>query len=63
MSTVALPGISARHSILALGPDGGHVITSKYCLNRVIIYVRLSYDVASESVIKSCIKNDNQLVD
>ena len=25
--------------------------------------VSLSYDVASESVIKPCIKNDNQLVD
>ena len=28
-----------------------------------IIYVYLSYDIASESKIKPCIKNDNPLVD
>ena len=28
-----------------------------------IFNMSLSYDVASESVIKPCIKNDNQLVD
>ena len=27
------------------------------------VYPFLSYDIASESVIKPCIKNDNQLVD
>ena len=29
----------------------------------MILYMHLSYDVTSESVIKPCIKNDNQLVD
>ena len=39
-----------------------HSVASIY-IKIYLVYSDLSYDVASESVIKPCIKNDNSLVD
>ena len=35
----------------------------KHCVHNIYKYIYLSYDVATESAIKPCIKNDNPLVD
>ena len=41
----------------------GPVLKILFFLYMLYVYTCLSYHVASESVIKPCIKNDNPLVD
>ena len=49
--------------ILIRSLSGGLNENKVQILHVVTINVHLSYDITSESVMKPCIKNDNQLVD
>ena len=58
MSTVALAGISARHSTLVFAPKGSHVITSNFQLvkcNKAQLLSLLPVSPASEGQLVECL--------